>query len=96
MIFDILKGWLHFNRPMKKKLTYKEILEFTKNCRVKPGQQYYYKNVEYTVVDVSLVAGIDKEQWMVTYYPAHNILLRFSRELEDFKNKFNLIDVTSF
>ena len=73
---------------MKKKLTYKEILEFTKNCSIKPAQEYYYKDILYTVVDVTLVAGIDEEKWMVIYYPADNILVRFSRELEDFQSKF--------
>lgn len=92
MIFDILIGWLNKLCPMKNKLTYEEIIDYKHNCGIKHAGEYKYKDVLYQVCDISLQAGVDEVSWQVIYYPLDNILVRFSRDLGDFKTKFEEIE----
>lgn len=75
---------------MKKKLSYDEILDFVDNCGVQIARTYTYKGNDYQVNDITLVAGLDTVQFNVSYYPVDNLVVRFSREIEDFKSKFKL------
>jgi len=90
MIFDIIIRQFK-QRLMRKKLTYKEIIDYTHTCKIELGRDYKYKDTIYQVCDISLQAGVDKPIWQVIYYPVDKILVRFSRELEDFKSKFEKI-----
>lgn len=91
MILDILLGWLSNGQPVKKKLSYEEIIEYSHNCGVTLGKTYTYKGTEYQVCEIALQAGVESITWQVIYYPVDNLLVRFSRELEDFKVKFTEI-----
>jgi len=89
MILDIIIGWFR-KRPMKKKLSYDEIVDHIYNCGIELSEKYEYKGNIYQVSDITLVAGIDNIKFQVVYYPLDNLLVRFSRDLEDFKSKFKI------
>ena len=91
MILDIIIGWLSSGQPVKKKLSYEEIIEYSHNCGVILGNTYTYKGTKYQVCEIALQAGVNETTWQVIYYPVNNLLVRFSRELEDFKTKFTEI-----
>lgn len=71
-----------------KKLSYQEIFDYKSNCGINIGKIYTYKGTKYQVCEIVLQAGLNATVWQVVYYPVDNLLIRFSRELEDFKSKF--------
>ena len=71
-----------------KKLSYKEIKEFVSSSGLSIGENFTYKGTVYCVYDITLVAGVEPILFMVSYFPIEDVGVKFSREINDFKSKF--------